>query len=256
MHHSLPALRLGDGDASEIKCCVADEVPIGLQYNGFPHAVLMATPADLDDLAVGFSLTDGICLPGEIERIVSAPNGAGIDLQLTLNPVALARFLRTRQSRMARSYTSCGICGIESIDALPQPRPTGHGAIDQPAIRRALASLPDFQVLSRLTGATHAAAWVADDGGIIMVREDVGRHNALDKLIGVRARCGEQGGFCLMTSRCSYEIVQKASVAGFGLLVCISAPTALAIETARQAGVTLVALARMDSQTVYAGFGR
>ena len=255
MSREAVALRLVGATSENVTRRVAEEVPVGLHYNEIPHAVVMATPGDLVDLAVGFSLTDGVCPPGEILDVTQSPQEDGIAVNINLSPTALARFLRNRQQRATRSYTSCGICGIESIDRLPTPQSTSPAMIDATAIRAALGALPEHQALNQLTGAAHAAAWVSTSGSIILVREDVGRHNALDKLIGARTRLApaEQDGFCLVTSRCSYEMVQKATVAGMGLLVCISAPTGLAIDAARRSGLALVALARTDSQTVYVG---
>ena len=255
MYRTVEALRLAGMTRAAITCRVAEEVPVGLHYNSIPHAVVMATPGDLEDLATGFSLTDGICRPDEITFIAQHPQDDGISVDIGLAPSALARFLRTRQQRATRSYTSCGICGLESIDQLPPTSVTAEVKIEATAIRLALAALPQRQALNSVTGAAHGAAWVSPEGIISLMREDVGRHNALDKLIGARARLSdaEQHGFCLVTSRCSYEMVQKATMAKMGLLVCISAPTGLALETARRSGLALVALARADSQTVYVG---
>jgi FdhD protein len=254
-YRNTDAVRLVGNTAEGVIRRIAEEVPVGLHYNEIPHAVVMATPGNLDDLAIGFSLTDGICLPDDIVGISQHPQDPGITLNVRLSSPALGRFLQTRQQRAARSYTSCGICGIESIDRLPPTRRTGPAMINPTAIRLALAALPEHQVLNRLTGAAHAAAWVSPIGQIVVVREDVGRHNALDKLIGARSRLNEaeQVGFCLVTSRCSYEMVQKATACGAGLLVCISAPTALAVDAAKRSGLSLVALARADSQMVYVG---
>jgi FdhD protein len=253
MHQTIQAIRLIDDGATPVTCQIAEEIPLALSYNGVPHAVVMASPADLHDLAIGFSLTDGICNPDDITAICQTNEEGSIALDIRLQPASFARFLRTRRRHAQRSFTSCGVCGIESADALPRPAATTPGPIHAPAIRRALADLPAHQPLNRATGAAHAAAWCAPTGEIVLAREDVGRHNALDKLIGARSRLppAEQQGFCLVTSRCSFEMVQKASVARMGLLVCISAPTAQAIDHARRAGLSLVALARADSQTVY-----
>ncbi len=255
MYRTVPAVRLINNGLRAETCQVAEEVPVEISYNGVPHAVVMATPADLSDLAVGFSLTDGTCLSEEIATISESRNPDAIVLNITLVATAFARFLQTRRSRSGRSHTSCGLCGIESLDRLPLVGVTRPTRIDATAIRRALGELVAYQVLNRSTGAAHAAAWCASSGEIVLVREDVGRHNALDKLIGGRISLplAEQQGFCLVTSRCSFEMVQKATAAAMGLLVCISAPTTLAIDQARRAGLSLVALARADSQTIYVG---
>jgi FdhD protein len=254
-YRKIDTLRLAGDERIPATATVIEEVPICLRYNAIPHVVLMATPADLQDLAIGFSITDGICHPGEIERCTHTSEEGAFALDVQLAPPAFARFLQRRQRRPTRSYTSCGICGIEDIQSLPQIQPIAAGKISPAALRRALKSLPDHQPLNRLTGAVHAAAFVAPDGEIVCVREDVGRHNALDKLIGARARlpAEQHAGFCLVTSRCSFEMVQKTTAAGMTLLVCISAPTTLAISEAERAGLALVALARADNQTVYVG---
>ena len=232
---------------------VAAEVPVALSFNGIDHVVLMATPADLADLAAGFALTDGIA-----ERIASpviSHTADGIQVDVALPPARLQAFLARRQQRGTRSYTGCGICGVAGLGALPRAVPLAAAAqaYDDAAARRALAALPALQPLNRRTGATHAAAWADPDGTVLLVREDVGRHNALDKLIGARLQADPGPGFCVITSRCSYEMVQKAAAAGIGLLVAVSAPTALAIDQANLLGVTLVALARSDTRTMYAG---
>jgi FdhD protein len=250
---------------------VAEEVAVGFVYNGFPHAVMMATPNDLDDFAIGFSLTEGLI--GEvsgIRAVAACAETSGIRLAIELAPAALAAFLQRRRVRQLRGHTSCGICGVEEIAQIAQVAQIGQGAqdgnaspaacsalapprLDAGALRRALAALRDYQPLSRLTRCAHAAAWSDPDGRLVLVREDVGRHNALDKLIGgcLRAPLDTSAGFCLVTSRCSYEMVQKAVAARMPVLVAISAPTALAIRTARQAGLTLAALDRSGEAVVY-----
>jgi FdhD protein len=256
MHRSLDAVRLGRSSHQPIACRIAEETPIGVLYNGIAHAVVMATPADLDDFAIGTSLTDGICGVVDIERIETRKVARGIELDVRLSPVAFAGFLQLRRARTQRSYTSCGLCGVESLEDVPRiHKAVPQAAIDPAAIRRALAALPQHQRLHQLTGAAHAAAWAGADGKVRLVREDVGRHTALDKLIGARAQIGNTNsdGFCVLTSRCSYEMVQKSAAAGIGLLVCISAPTTFAIEEAERLGIGLIAMARADSQIVYAG---
>jgi FdhD protein len=243
---------------------VAEEVAVGFVYNGFPHAVMMATPDDLDDFAAGFSLTEGLIdgLSG-IRAVAACPDPAGIRLAIELAPAALTGFLQRRRVRQLRGHTSCGICGVEEIAQVAQiaqgtsvsraalARPT----LDAAPLRRALAALRDFQPLSRVTRCAHAAAWSDPHGRLILVREDVGRHSALDKLIGggLRASIDISDGFCLVTSRCSYEMVQKAIAARMPALIAISAPTALAIRTARQAKLTLAAFDRGGEPVVYSG---
>lgn len=255
-------VRLGDGRAAVVTdCTVAEETAVSFSYNGFAHAVMMATPADLEDFAVGFSITEGIARnASDLSGIALRPKTDGIALDIALTRAAFQEYLKRRRQRSLRGNTSCGLCGVESLADLRQeapPLPPG-APITAAAVRSALAALRGFQPLGRDTGATHAAAWATPTGEMILVREDVGRHNALDKLIGACARKGiDLGhGFCVVTSRCSFEMAQKAIAAGMPALVAISAPTALAIETAEAAGLTLIALARSDTQIVYNGPAR
>lgn len=246
-------------------CCqpcgldVAEETPLAIRYNGFAHAVMMGTPRDLEDFAMGFSIAEGIahriC---DLKSVAIERQDDGIQIEITLAAEALHRFLARRRVRSLRGHTSCGICGVEDLDAIACP-PTAmrvHAArpIDQWALRAALARLRGSQPLSSRTHGAHAAAWVRLDGELALVREDVGRHNALDKLIGAALRGGVDfdGGFCLITSRCSYEMVQKAIAAGMPALVAISAPTALAIRIAQGAGLALVTLDRSGGHFIYA----
>ncbi|HLH88876.1 MAG TPA: formate dehydrogenase accessory sulfurtransferase FdhD [Xanthobacteraceae bacterium] len=239
---------------------VAEEVPVGFVYNGFPHAVMMATPDDLEDFAVGFSLTEGIIeTTSGVRDLAARPRADGIELAIELAPPALNAFLRRRRVRALRGHTSCGICGVEEIAQVAQasapmssPRPCGP-ALDGDAIRRAMAALRDYQPLSRMTHCAHAAAWADAAGRLVLAREDVGRHNALDKLIGASLRhdVDRSAGFCLVTSRCSFEMVQKAIAARIAVLVAISAPTALAIRTAGGAGLLLVVPDRDGELAVY-----
>ncbi|GIL41710.1 formate dehydrogenase accessory sulfurtransferase FdhD [Roseiterribacter gracilis] len=245
-----------DGDTTQPGLeTIAEEVPVALVYNEISHVVMMATPQDLADFALGFSLTEGILAePGEIYDLAEAAHATGIEVQLT---VAAERFqaLKARRRNLT-GRTGCGLCGVDSLDEAVRPsRDVGvaptitHGAID-----RAMASLPDLQPLNRDVRALHAAAWASRDGSIVLVREDVGRHNALDKLIGAMAKqaIDPRDGFLVMTSRCSYEIVQKAVMFGIGIVVSVSAPTALAVRMAETSNVTLVASARGTRYNVYA----
>jgi formate dehydrogenase accessory protein FdhD len=213
----------------------------------------MATPADLTDFGLGFSLSEGIvAYKDELMDIGVAESEAGIEVRMA---IALPRFrlLRDRRRNLT-GRTGCGICGVESLEQAVRPVPpvaaTTTVAID--AIYAALAGLPQRQAVNQLTRSVHAAAWVDAAGQIHLVREDVGRHNALDKLIGAMAWRGldPAGGFALITSRCSVEMVQKAAAVGIPVLVAISAPTALARRVAEACNVTLVALARPDSVLV------
>jgi FdhD protein len=233
---------------------VATEIPVALVYNGVLHTVMMASPRDLDDLARGFSITEDLIGDlADLTDIRVAQDGRGLRIDMTLAAECQPEIEKRRRRLVAG--TACGLCGIESLDlAVMKPRRVGDGLRVAPqALCAALAALPQSQALNRETAATHAAAWADRDGRIVIAREDVGRHNALDKLIGALAarRVAPGEGFCVITSRCSTEMVQKSMMAGFELLVAVSAPTALALELAEAADITLVAIARADSQIVY-----
>jgi formate dehydrogenase accessory protein FdhD len=234
---------------------VAAEVPIAIGYNGRSHVVMMATPADLEDFAVGFSLTEGIVDDAdEIEAIACAESGKGMRIAIRIPPAWAVRI--ENQQRNLAGRTGCGLCGVTTIEQALRELPAVPAGprFDPSAIAGALAALPAHQLLNRETGAVHAAAFADRSGKILAVREDVGRHNALDKLIGAVLRAGlsPAAGFVLVTSRCSMEMVQKAATAGFPMLVAISAPTSLAIELAEGCGLTLVAFARGKDFNVYA----
>jgi FdhD protein len=239
-----------DGRREAVSRAIADEVPVAIDYDGVGYAVLMATPADLPDLVRGFSLSERL-----IDRasdlnwveVVETPGGhvARASLAEPCRPRLLDRV------RHRTSESSCGLCGVENLDQAvrPLPRVTGQALATDAAIFAALAAIGGHQALNRATGAVHAAAFCDAEGGIVLVREDVGRHNAFDKLIGAMLAGGLDwaGGFALLTSRCSYELVEKAVLAGCPMLVTISAPTGLAVERARAAGLAMVALARPDA---------
>jgi formate dehydrogenase accessory protein FdhD len=219
-----------------------EEVPVALVYNGISHAVMLATPADLEDFALGFSLSEGILAkPSELYDREVVFREEGIELQLE---IASERFAKPKDRRRnLAGRTGCGLCGVESLSAVARDLPTLPDALRVPVatLRRALAHLRDHQPLHRRTHAVHAAAWVDAEGNIDFVREDVGRHNALDKLIGaLTKRPDRKPGFALVTSRASVEMVQKAAGAGIELLFSISAPTALAARVAEDCGLTLV----------------
>jgi FdhD protein len=250
----IPAQRLGERPGTAF---VAEEAPIGVLFSGIPHAVMMASPADLDDFAVGFSLTEGIIKSdADIRGIARRQTCDGVELDLQLVPERFQAFLSRRRTRNLRGHTSCGLCGVEDIadTRADTPMAPAGQSFTQAAVRRALAALSSHQELNLRTRAAHAAAWCSTEGEIRLVREDVGRHNALDKLIGaaLRQHTDLADGFCLITSRCSYEMVQKALMASMPAIVAISAPTGLAVRAAEAAGLTLVALARADAQNVYA----
>lgn len=235
---------------------VAVEAPVNIVYGNLPYAVMMTTPSDLEDFVTGFSLTEGIIHSvDEIRSIAVTPQGDGIVAAVELAPGRFREHLARRRNLSGR--TACGLCGIENLADLLEAQAIGgtSAPIAAEAIARALGELERHQQLNRLTRAVHAAAWCGRDGAILSVREDVGRHNALDKLIGARLRAGQDAndGFMLVTSRASFEMVEKTAIFGAGTLVSISAPTSLAIERANALGLTLVCIARADSATVFAG---
>lgn len=239
-----------DGSAADVARSIAIEAPIAIEVNGLGYAVLMATPADLDDLARGFALSERLIdRADDVIDIDIAEVAAGTVLRLTLVPERAARVADRMRHRVSES--ACGVCGIENLEQAirPLPRLPRRDPPRHDAIFAALAALRDRQPLNRATGAVHAAAQVNADGTILRVREDVGRHNAMDKLVGAMLRddTSWDGGFALLTSRCSYELVEKAALAGCPALVTVSAPTSLALERARDAGLRLVVLARDDA---------
>lgn len=233
---------------------VAEEVPVALVYNGVSHAVMLATPADLEDFALGFSLTEGIISRrSEVYDIAVRATTLGVEVQIDIASERFAALKARRRNLTGR--TGCGLCGVESLEAaVRQPAPVGQRTqISDTAILQAMSALPAHQPLHSLTGGTHAAAWADIKGTVRWVREDVGRHNALDKLIGALACDGVDptSGFVIVTSRASYEMVQKTASYGIGLLVAVSAPTAYAVRLAREARVRLVAFARDGRFTDY-----
>jgi FdhD protein len=246
--------RLADGVATHESATVAEEVPIAFAYNADPFVVVMASPVDLDDLAVGFSITEGIVDRfSEIEGVEVIRQSRGIELQIGIPEAKAARLEERRRGLNAR--TGCGLCGIEAIDeVLKQPSPVSTSiTFTQNALWRAAAELEARQPINNETRAVHAAAFADRTGALLVVREDVGRHNALDKVIGSLARSGTDAsqGFLLVTSRASYELVQKTAIAGVSVLAAVSRPTSLAIQLADQAGITLVGLLRGRSANVY-----
>ncbi|HET6545174.1 MAG TPA: formate dehydrogenase accessory sulfurtransferase FdhD [Rhodanobacteraceae bacterium] len=247
--------RRRDGCSIGADDCIAEEVPVALIYNDRPHAVMMATPRDIEDFALGFSLSEAIVdRADEIERIEVQGVLEGIEVRLAIAPARSAA-LRAR-SRNLIGRSGCGLCGAETLEAaIRHPPAVGAGVcITDAALQSALSQLHRRQPINVATGATHAAAWADRAGGIVLLREDVGRHNALDKLIGALSRRGAdaQGGFLVITSRASYEMVQKAATLGMTLLAAISAPTALAIHLAEETGLTLIGFARADGYVIYA----
>ena len=235
------------------------ETPVNIVYAPVPFAVMMATPADLEDFAYGFSFTEGVVsAASDIRSVEIEEEERGLRLVVTLAGDKMQSHLS--RARNIAGRTGCGLCGIDDLKSLPRARAQAGAApvIDKAAIARALAALEKSQPLNALTHAVHGAAWCGLDGALHAVREDVGRHNALDKLIGalLRASAKPDAGFFLITSRCSFEMVEKAAAFGARALVAISAPTSLALERARDYGMTLIAVARADGALIFNGGDR
>ena len=247
-------VRLATGGDERHDLVIA-ETPVALVYNGVSHAVMLATPCDLEDFALGFSLSEGILSStDELFGLETERLCGGIEVDMH---IAGERFfaLKERRRNLA-GRTGCGLCGVDSLSALRTELPDAPPGVAVPleAIEMALASLPAAQRLFRDTGGAHGAAWVAADGTLGAVREDVGRHNALDKLLGALARPGSvsmAAGFVLVTSRASYEMVAKVATCGGSMLVAVSAPTTLAVQLAERCGLTLVGFARPGRAVVY-----
>lgn len=233
---------------------LAEETPVAFEYNGISHAVMLATPADLEDLAVGFSLSEGIVVSRQdIFDIGMVEAGAGITLQIEIAAGDFARLKEHRRSLAGR--TGCGLCGSESLEQVTRKLlPVALSApFPLPALYEAMRRLPEQQVLQQATGATHAACRVGRDGAISHVREDVGRHNALDKTLGALARGGiaVADEALVITSRASFEMVQKAAALGVGTLAAVSAPTARAVRLAESLNVTLIGFLRQEACVIY-----
>ena len=234
---------------------VAEEIPVALEYNGISHAVMLATPADLEDFAWGFSLTEGIVVSASQIRDVQALHGPqGITVQISIASESFAHLKERRRSLTGR--TGCGLCGTDSLGDAVRPAPvlSRLARFEAAAVTQALGALRGQQLLLAETGATHAAAWCDAAGRIALVREDVGRHNALDKLIGAlqRARLPAADGFIIVTSRASYEMVHKTAMVGVTLLAAVSGVTGLAIDMAQRVGLALLGFVRGEDLSIYA----
>jgi len=234
---------------------VAEEMPVALVYHDVPHVVMLATPADLEDYAVGFTLSEGLVAhTDEIRGVEVIPGEASVDVKISVAWERFTQLLQRRRNLTGR--TGCGLCGAETAeDAIRECAPVPAGiSITAEELHEAMTQLAGRQPINARTGSVHAAAWVVPGKGIQVVREDVGRHNALDKTIGAlaRAQADFTAGYMLITSRASYEMVQKCATVGVSLLVALSAPTAFAVRLAQRAGLTLVAFARADQHVVYA----
>ena len=243
------------GAIEQVTDYVAEERPVALHYYRLPYVVMLASPADLEDLGVGFTLSEGIVdAAEEIRGVELVRDGDALAVHLNITGERLSRILQRQRNLTGR--TGCGLCGVESVEeAIRHPAAVRGGVrVTSAEIHAELARLHSQQPLNLQTGSVHAAAWALPGKGIQLVREDVGRHNALDKVIGALVRSGTDvsAGYLIITSRASYEMVQKAATVGVSLVVAVSAPTALAIDLAVKSNVTLVGFARADRHVVYA----
>lgn len=234
---------------------VAEEMPVALVYHGVPHVVMLATPADLEDYAVGFTLSEGLVAhPEEIRGVEVIGGEESAEVRITVSWERFSALLDRRRNLTGRS--GCGLCGQETVEqAVRELKPVGSGVrLSAAELHEAIAQLTRLQPINARTGSVHAAAWVVPGKGIQLVREDVGRHNALDKTIGAVVRSGMDpvGGALLLTSRASFEMVQKSAAVGVAFVAAFSAPTAFAVRLAERAGLTLVAFAREHQHVVYA----
>ena len=255
----VPVVSWEQGDTSSRSDEVAAEAPIALTYNKRAHVVMMATPTNLEDFATGFSLTEGIInQPADLLDATLIGRDKGLELAISVTQECFGRLDEQRRNLVGR--TGCGLCGAESLEqAIHKPAAVGSKVSTSHAgLQAAIQSLNDHQPLQAATGALHGAAWCSTDGKILAVREDVGRHNALDKLIGhlARSEFDPGSGFVLVSSRASYEMVYKAAAVGIEILLAVSAPTALAIDFANRSGISLVGFARPGRHNIYTFEGR
>jgi FdhD protein len=242
------------GTVTRERDLVAEELPVALVYHGVPHAVMLATPANLEDYAVGFTLSEGLVgRPDEIRSVEVSWGEDAAEVRVTVAWERFSSLLDRRRNLTGR--TGCGLCGEETVEqAVRELKPVGPGIrMSAAELHEAITQLAQLQPLNARTGSVHAAAWIAPGKGIQLVREDVGRHNALDKTIGALVRSGldPAGGAILLTSRASFEMVQKSAAVGVTFVAAFSAPTAFAVRVAERAGVTLVAFAREHQHVVY-----
>lgn len=248
--------RWRDGEIERVTDQVAEEVPVALTFHGVPHVVMLATPANLEDLAVGFTLSEMIVdSPNEIQSVEAGTREDGaLEVRISIAAARFSELLRRQRNLTGR--TGCGLCGAQTVeDAIRHPAPVRGGvSVDVDSLHAVLKDLRHRQEINLRTGSVHAAAWVLPESGIQLVREDVGRHNALDKVIGAVTRAGGdfRSGYFVVTSRASYEMVQKAVTVGGTLLAAVSAPTAFAVRLAEATGLTLIGFAREHQHVVYA----
>ena len=258
---SCAAIRVDAGQSSHTSEHVAIELPVALVYNGISHAVMLATPLDLEDFALGFSLTEGIIeQPRDLLDIEIQRSSKGVEVQLTVTQTCLAMLKERRRNLLGR--TGCGLCGVDSLEHAIRPlkhtlKPLSTSLNDlADIVSTAMGNLNSGQPLQHATGAVHSAAFAQLDGAITMQREDVGRHNALDKLIGAlaKAKLDCTQGIALVSSRASYEMVHKCASARIPVLAAVSAPTQLAVELAQSAQLTLAGFVREQRATFYTYF--
>lgn len=250
----MPVSRWRDGAWQDLDDCVAAEAPVALSYNSIPHVVMMATPRDLEDMGVGFTVSESLVADySELREVTVDATSGALELKVSVSGNRLGELLQRRRNLTGR--TGCGVCGAEVVeDAIRRPPAVAAGGeTSRELLVAALRRLRDLQPLGAQAGSLHAAAWVSWNGEVELVREDVGRHNALDKLLGARLRAGKRfaDGYVMVTSRASYEMVQKVATLGVRMLVAVSAPTSLGVELAQHCGVTLVGFARENQQVVY-----
>lgn len=252
---TVPVMRVRDGIGENADDVLAVEMPVALEYNGISHAVMLASPADLNDFALGFSLSEGIIADrSELYECEAEATSEGWLMHLR---IASEQFMRLKERRRnLAGRTGCGLCGTESLSQVVHcatPVIHRHHFLGNHLLE-GMRAMQALQPMQRQSGATHAAAWMSTEGSIELVREDVGRHNALDKLIGAMASARKDfaNGALLITSRASYEMVQKAAVMNMGLIAAISAPTSFAVQLAQSMGVTLVGFMRDRGYVVYA----
>jgi FdhD protein len=247
-------LRVRDGEQTIATDLIAVEVPVALEYNGISHVVMLASPADLENFALGFSLSEGIIQ--HVSELYACEVEATVAGWLVHLEIAAERFMLLKERRRNLAWrTGCGLCGTESLEQVTRCTTvvSHRHHFTEAAILNGMHTMQNLQPMQKQSGATHAAAWMTAQGLIEFVREDVGRHNALDKLIGVMAEQKQDfsAGVLLITSRASYEMVQKAAIMNVGVIAAISAPTSFAVELAEQTGVTLMGFMRDHSYVIY-----
>ena len=259
-NQQIRAVRLGPKGQQNIDWCAPNERPIGMVYNQTPHAVMMATPEDLHDFALGFALCEGVINhQSELEDVIIHPLKGGIELHMRIPDKRAERLALHGQHRAHFGRAGCGLCGVDRLEDAIRPLPQLPDTdlrLSYALAGKAASALAEAQPLRRANKSVHGAAWVDGDGQILMVREDIGRHNALDKMIGAVARQNVDFGcgFALLSSRCTFELAQKCALAGIQTLLTLSAPSASAVETAKRANIALASWdRRTGSLVVFSG---